>query len=211
MFTGLIEEVGTVLIAEKRSGGLILTVKASEVIKNAATGDSISINGACQTVTSFNTSSFCVTAVEETLKRTTLGELRSGDKVNLETSLTLNKKLGGHLVQGHVDCTGKISEIRDQGTGIIVKIEFPDTYSKYLIHVGSVTIEGISLTVADFTSGSFKVSIIPHTWENTNLKYKKTGSRVNLEFDVLGKYVESILKQKGQGGITKEWLNEMGF
>ncbi|HEX2866310.1 MAG TPA: riboflavin synthase [Ignavibacteriales bacterium] len=211
MFTGLVEETGTVKLVKNISGGIELTVNARKVLEGLLIGDSINISGACQTVTSFDKGSFTVTAVEETLKKTNLGKLNVGSLVNLERSLTMNKRLGGHFVMGHVDTTGKILRIRQLGSSILMEVSYPKEFGKYIIHVGSVAVEGISLTVAGFSERSFTVSLIPHTWKETNLKEKTPGMEVNLEFDVLGKYVAKILSKDEGTGITSEWIKKNGF
>lgn len=211
MFTGLIEEIGIVKSITPLGGGRSITVYCSRILEGIKTGDSININGACQTVEKIEKDSFTVTAVEETVKKTTLGNFKKGEKVNLESSLTLSKKLGGHFVLGHVDTTGKIISITKQPASYLVSISYPSEYSKFIIHVGAIAVDGISLTVADFNQHQLTVSIIPHTWKETTLQDRKTGSLVNLEFDVIGKYVSRILGYEKQGGITENWLKELGF
>ncbi|MGE5353258.1 MAG: riboflavin synthase [Acidobacteriota bacterium] len=211
MFTGLVEEIGTVKQVKSLSGGMELTVNALKVLEGLALGDSININGACQTVTQFDKNSFKVTAVEETLKKTNLGKLKTGSPVNLERSLTMNKRLGGHFVMGHVDTTGKILSIRKLATSFILEVSYPREFGKYIINVGAIAIEGISLTIAEFNERSLKVSLIPHTWNSTNLQDKTQGMEVNLEFDVLGKYVAKILSKDEATGITGEWIKQNGF
>ena len=212
MFTGLVEEIGTVKSVRSLSGGGIdITVSAQKVIEGLILGDSININGACQTVTEFGKNSFKVTAVEETLKKTNLGKLKAGSRVNLERSLTLNKRLGGHFVMGHVDTTGKILNIRKLAASYLLEISYPKEFGKYIINVGAIAVEGISLTIAEFNERSFMVSLIPHTWMETNLQEKSQGMEVNLEFDVLGKYVAKILSKDEGTGITGEWIKQNGF
>jgi len=211
MFTGLVEEIGIVKTITPLGGGLKLAISCSILIPGAKLGDSININGACQTVEKIDKDSFYVTAVEETVKKTSLGYFKRGDRVNLESSITLNKKLGGHFVLGHVDCTGKIISIRKQTASYLLEVSYPAEFSKYIIHVGAIAVDGISLTVAEFDEHNFVVSVIPHTWKETTLQDKKTGDLVNLEFDILGKYVSRILDKGKQGGITENWLKELGF
>ncbi|CUS97747.1 riboflavin synthase, partial [Candidatus Kryptonium thompsonii] len=152
------------------------------------------INGVCLTVFERQTDRFKVEAVEETIKKTNLGDLKTGDLVNLELSLKLEERLGGHIVLGHVDTTGTIKSIKKLKNSWIFEIEFPEKFGRYIISEGSIAVDGISLTVAELDANRFKVSIIPFTWENTNLKFRKVGDRVNLEFDFFGKYVERFLK-----------------
>lgn len=211
MFTGLVEEIGKIKSITPLGGGYKIAISCSKILNEIKIGDSININGACQTVEKFDKDSFEVTAVEETISKTTLGKLKRGDRVNLESSLTLNKKLGGHFVLGHVDTTGKIISIIKKNTSYLVEIFHPQEYSKYIIHVGAVAIDGISLTIADFKDQSFVVSVIPHTWHETILQERKPGDLVNIEFDVLGKYVSKIIDRGNKGGITADWLKEMGF
>lgn len=211
MFTGLVEEIGKIKSITPLGGGYKIVISCSKILNGIKTGDSININGACQTVERFNGESFEVTAVEETIKKTAFKKLKRGDRVNLESSLTLDKKLGGHFVLGHVDTTGKISSIVKQTTSYLVEIFYPKEYSKYIIHVGAIAIDGISLTIADSKDQSFVVSVIPHTWQETVLQERKPGDLVNIEFDVLGKYVSKIIDSGNKGGITADWLKEMGF
>lgn len=211
MFTGLVEEIGSVKQVKSLSGGIEITVNALKVLEGLQIGDSININGACQTVTEFDKGSFKVTAVEETLKKTNLGRLKPGSRVNLERSLTLNKRLGGHFVMGHVDTVGKILSIKKLATSYLLEVSYPKEFSKYIINVGAIAIEGISLTIAEFTGRSLTVSLIPHTWTATNLSDKAQGMEVNLEFDVLGKYVARILSKDEASGITEEWIKQNGF
>ncbi len=212
MFTGLIEETGILKKKLQVGGGYQFTISAKEILKNLQIGDSININGTCQTVTSFDNETFSAVAVEETLKKTNLGSLQINDIVNLESSLTLNKKLGGHIVLGHVDCVGAVAGIKKLQTSNLVKVEYPKEFSKYLINVGSIAVNGISLTVAEFDDKTFTVSVIPHTWDATSFSKLSVGSKVNLEFDVLGKYVEKLINRAPESkGITADKLKELGF
>ncbi len=196
MFNGLIEEIGIIKNKISLGGGITFIISASKVLNNLSIGDSININGACQTVVEKNKNYFSVETVEATLKKTNFNQLRIGDKVNIERSLKVENMFGGHFVLGHIDSVGKIKEIKKLTTSYLIKIQYPKEFSKYLINVGSIAIEGISLTIAEIKNDSFTVSIIPHTWKETNLSLKKIGDKVNLEFDVLGKYVEKILSQR---------------
>lgn len=211
MFTGLIEEIGTIKSLTPFGGGLKIVISASEIPGDCSVGDSINVNGACQTVTSLGKGFFEVTAVTETVKKTTLGKLRLNERVNLERSLTLNKKLGGHFVMGHVDTTGKIMNIRKLPDSYLVDISYPKEFGKYIVNVGAISVDGISLTIASFAETVFTVSVIPHTWSNTVLADRSAGSMVNLEFDILGKYVARMLGREESTGLTEEWLKQQGF
>lgn len=193
MFTGIIEELGILSEKIKTGEGIKLKINAKKVLSGLNIGDSICINGCCLTVVKKNKSSFYVDTIEETLKKTNLGKLKINDEVNLERSLKVNARFGGHFVLGHVDVKGIIKKIQKFSNSHFITISFPTKFSKYLIHVGSISIDGISLTIAKLNKNSFSVGIIPHTWKETNLSKKKIGDTVNLEFDMLGKYVEKII------------------
>lgn len=196
MFTGLVEEIGEIQESRSIGGGRRFKIKAKEILKDISIDDSICLNGCCLTAVEFDIKSFSADAIEETLRKTNLGEFRPGKKVNLERALLPNKRLGGHFMQGHVDTTGKIVSIVKESTGTLVKISFDGNFRKYLINVGSIGVNGCSLTIARLESNTFTVAIIPHTWENTIFKFSKSGDTVNLEFDMLGKYVENMMKFK---------------
>ena len=206
MFTGIVEEVGRVISA--RSGNLVIT--ASNVIPEMEVGGSIAVNGVCLTVTSFNTSSFSVDIMSETLKRTNLGLLRAGDRVNLERPLTLGGRMGGHLVQGHVDDTGRVTSIRWQGRAMLIWFEAAPEVMRYIVEKGFVAVDGVSLTIATKDTSSFQVSIVDYTREHTILGSRQVGDLVNLEVDIIAKYVEQ-LSQAPQRGITIDFLEEHGF
>ena len=210
MFTGIIQEIGIVKGAANRGGNLTLQIEARKTAPRLDIGASVSINGACQTVTSKDEYNFKVEAIKETLTRTNLGELRAGSRVNLETPLAMNDLLHGHLMQGHIDCTSRIREIRPIEGSIIITFDLPSEYKKYLIEKGSISIDGVSLTVMDILSGAFRVSIIPHTMRSTIFLFKKVGDSVNLEFDMLAKYIENIVSPERRE-ITMEFLKEHGF
>ena len=196
MFTGLVEEIGTLVEKRKTGLGLRLKINSGLTLQDLQLGSSIAVNGVCLTVVERDKKTFSVDTIEETLKKTNLGFLELNDRVNLERPLKTNDRLGGHFVLGHVDTVGKITNIKALSNSHLVTISFPKQYSKYLIHVGSVAIDGVSMTVAILDDHSFSVGVIPHTWQNTIFSLKKIGSPVNLEFDVLGKYVERILLNK---------------
>jgi len=211
MFTGLVEEVGTLKQKNQFGNGLRLTIQAEKISPELAIGESVNINGACQTVIQTTKNSFTVETIEETLKKTTLGYLRAGDRVNLERSLQANARLGGHFVLGHIDTPGEIIESIPLSASHELRIKIPETFSKYIVHVGSIAIDGISLTLADVRENTFTVAIIPHTWKETNLSGKRVGDFVNLEFDILGKYVAKFLGIENESKLTEEWLKELGY
>lgn len=213
MFTGIIEEVGTVRAIKPGS----LELNATKVLEDVHLGDSIAVNGVCLTVTSFTSHSFCVDVMPETFRRTSLGSLSIGSKVNLERAMAANGRFGGHIVAGHVDDTGMISHTKKEGNAVWITVSTPDTLLRYIIEKGSITIDGISLTVAAVTDRDFSVSIIPHTGEETTLLGKKVGDLVNLECDMVGKYVEKLLsfqeapKKESPSKLTLDFLTEHGF
>lgn len=212
MFTGLIEDVGLVVNRRKKGNGLVLDIKSEIICSDIGKGDSVNINGVCQTVTGFERDSFEVEAIRETLERSNLGLLLPNDRVNLERSLNLTARLGGHLVYGHIDCLGEITGISPMGEQVDIAVKYAEGFSRYIVMKGSIAMEGISLTVAENSPGLFKVSIIPHSLEATNLVYKKIGDRVNLEFDIMAKYVENMLNSNpSSGSITIDKLKEKGW
>jgi riboflavin synthase len=196
MFTGLIEEKGKLINKIKTGDGLRLVLTAQKVFNDLNIGSSISVNGVCLTVVELNNNSFAVDTIEETLKKTNLGQLNLNDFVNLERPLKADARLGGHFVLGHVDTTGKVESVMELSNSHFMTISFPKNFQQYLIYVGSVAIDGVSMTVAEVTDNTFSVGIIPHTWVETVFSNKKPGDSVNLEFDVLGKYVEKIMEGK---------------
>ena len=212
MFTGIIEEIGKIKSFKKDSNGATIEVDCSLVLEDTKLGDSIAINGVCQTVIELTPNSFKARVSDETLKVTTFENLKSGDIVNLERALTLNSRLGGHIVSGHVDCRGKFTKIEKLTDFYNLEFEIPQNQTKYVVHKGSITINGISLTVAEINHNRFKVAIIPHTFENTNLKALDVGDNVNIETDILGKYVEKMLSLKDNDSkISMTFLQENGF
>ncbi|MDO4169387.1 MAG: riboflavin synthase [Lachnospiraceae bacterium] len=212
MFTGIIEEIGTVKALKPG----ILELSAKKVLEDVHIGDSIAVNGVCLTVTSFTNNSFCVDVMPETFRRTSLGQLSIGKTVNLERAMAANGRFGGHIVAGHIDDTGTISNIHNEGNAVWITIDTPSSLLKYIIEKGSITIDGISLTVAKVTNHDFCVSIIPHTGEETTLLSKRIGDKVNLECDMIGKYVEKLLSFREpnpsqESNITLEFLAQHGF
>jgi riboflavin synthase len=217
MFTGLVEEVGTVEAVRHGTGASRLVLQAPHVAPGTAIGDSICINGVCLTAVTVAPPRLEFEAVAETLRRSNLGELRPGDRVNLERAMAANARFGGHIVQGHVDAVGRVARITPEATSHLVTIEAPPELMRYVVEKGSIAIDGISLTVAAATPDSFTVAIIPHTWQATTLGNRRPGDRVNLEADVLAKYVERLLEArlKAEGlrgaGLTEAALREQGF
>jgi len=195
LFTGIIKEVGTVTKISDLDGGKEITI-ACDMANKLAVDQSISINGVCHTVTSHDTETFTVQSVEETLRKTNIGDLSEDDPVNLERSLHPDQLLDGHLVQGHIDATGSIVRIEQEGTDWLFTVEYPEAYRDLIVGRGSIAIDGISLTVASEKNHQFTVAIIPYTYEHTNLHNKNEGDSVNLEFDVLGKYVVRYLENR---------------
>ena len=198
MFTGLVEEKGELLQKIKTGDGYQLVIKASKIMRDLDIGSSISVNGCCLTVVKIDGNTFAVDTIEETLNKTNLGVLKQGMNVNLERPLAAEARLGGHFVLGHIDTTGKVEDVKELSNSHWLTISFPEKFKQYLIYVGSVAIDGVSMTVAELKDKSFSVGIIPHTWKETIFADKKIGDTVNLEFDVLGKYVERIMESKSQ-------------
>lgn len=195
MFTGLIEELGTVAAVEQLENGSRLIVQANLVTGDMANGDSVAVNGVCLTALDVTTSSFAADVSPETMARSTIGRLGVGSRVNLERSVTPTTRLGGHIVQGHVDFRGKFLGATEQGDFWTVTIGFPVEIARYLVFKGSVSVEGISLTIAEIREDSFDIAVIPKTWEVTNLHSLRHGDAVNLEADIIAKYVERLLEK----------------
>lgn len=194
MFTGIIEELGRVRSIEHRGQNARIVIEAHTVTDDTKQGDSISVNGVCLTALDITPDSFAADVSRETLARSTLGSLLPGTSVNLERAVTPSMRLGGHIVQGHVDARGKLVSVTDLGESWTVRIDYPKQIARYLVFKGSVTVEGISLTIADLKDDYFEVAIIPKTWELTNLSQLKPGDDVNLEVDIIAKYVERMMK-----------------
>ncbi|WP_019536706.1 riboflavin synthase [Paenibacillus ginsengihumi] len=221
MFTGIIEEIGTMKRIDRQGQAMVLTIGARRVLEDVKLGDSIAVNGVCLTVIAFDGGSFSVDVMPETFRRSNLRKLSSGSPVNLERAMPLNGRFGGHIVQGHVDTTGIITARTPEENAVVFRLEprEPDML-RYVIPHGSITIDGISLTVVEVTDRAFTVSIIPHTLAETVLQYKQPGDEVNLECDVLGKYIEKLLAagsvpgsgvRSGAGGLSEAFLAEHGF
>lgn len=218
MFTGLVEEVGKMKGITKQGEAMRLVIGASLVTDGVKLGDSISVNGVCLTVTSFDGASFAADVMPETYRKSNLHQLRAGEQVNLERAMQAGGRFGGHIVQGHVDGTGKITSRETDANAVVYKIHIDDAdMLRYVIPKGSITIDGISLTVVDTSSNTLSVSIIPHTLGETALQHKRAGDTVNIECDVIGKYVDHLLHFKqpealpAKAKLTTSFLMENGF
>jgi len=214
MFTGIIEETGTVIAVKKGSQSARIKIAAQKILTDLHVGDSINTNGACLTVSHFDDHGFEVDVMHESLDRTNLGQLQPGSRVNLERALQLSDRLGGHLVSGHIDGGGRILSIQKDDTAYWFTISAAPGILKYIVQKGSVALDGISLTVAGIAPGSFKVSIIPHTAAETTLLLKKTGELLNIECDLIGKYIERFVHPESEepsGNIDINFLSKHGF
>lgn len=216
MFTGIIEEIGEVSSIENGEKSSVISIKADKVLEGTKLGESISTNGVCLTVNKLYKDSFTATVMAETLRRSNLGNLKIGSKVNLERALTLDKRLGGHIVSGHIDGVGTIVDVKKEDISTWFSIKVQKELLKYIVEKGSIAIDGISLTVAYVDNEIFKVSIIPHTGENTILHSKKVKDSVNIECDIMGKYIEKLLKTKdtnneNKTNIDMNFLMKNGF
>ena len=223
MFTGIIEETGKVEAVAKGSNSAVITIAAVKVLEDTKIGDSIAVNGVCLTVTSISGRKFSADVMAETLRRSSLGSLKHGSMVNLERAMAANGRFGGHIVSGHIDGVGVISSFEKEDNAVWVEIETPAKILRYIVEKGSITIDGISLTVAKLTDSSFAVSVIHHTGEETTLLNRNPGDIVNLENDIVGKYVERLMNFKtddrdnkseernNSDSITMNFLNENGF
>ena len=214
MFTGIIEEIGKVSEVNPIPGGKTIKISAIKILNDISVNDSVSVNGVCLTTTQVDEQGFKVDAVGVTLEKTTFSELQISSPVNLERSLKLSDRLGGHFVLGHVNGTGVIKEIIKLGNNYLVRVNVPNNLKKYLIDEGSITIDGISLTIAELKDSTIGISIIPHTWNNTTLQYKNAEDRVNIEPDVLAKYVERLTNKKEfehKNKLSENWLKELGY
>lgn len=210
MFTGIIEEIGTVVAMTRGARSFSLEVRAQKVLEDTKIGDSISTNGVCLTVTELSENSFKADVMPETVSRTALQELTTGSLVNLERALSLQTRLGGHIVTGHIDGTGRISQRRNDDNALWISIECAPSLLRHIVEKGSITIQGVSLTVARVDESSFAVSLIPHTQSVTTLHNLRIGSLVNLETDIIAKYVEKMLGKNSSEGIMNT-LEKAGF
>lgn len=215
MFTGIIEEIGTLKGISHGTASARLTIRAENVLEDTRVGDSIAVNGVCLTVVQLTPREFAADVMAETLSKTNLGVLIPGDRVNLERALRLGDRLGGHLVSGHIDGVGTITRLEKHDIATLVTVQAPRAVMRYIIKKGSVAIDGISLTVVDFQGDSFQVSLIPHTAHATVLGEKKIGATVNLEGDLIGKYVERLSafpeSNSSESRVSLEFLAEHGF
>lgn len=210
MFTGIVEEMGTVRRLTKTPNRCELELNASKVLEGTQIGDSIAVNGVCLTVIQMGSDGFTADVMPETLRRSNLGTLKSGSFVNLERAMAANGRFGGHIVAGHIDGTGKMQSMQPEGNAVLVTITASPEILRYVVEKGSIAIDGISLTVAKVTHSDFTVSLIPHTGEETTLLKHRPGEIVNLETDIIGKYVEKLMQPKS-GGVTVELLQKNGF
>lgn len=217
MFTGIVEEMGVVKTLERTLAGTTLRILASAILDDVAVGASVSVNGACLTVVSVGDREFGVDVSPETLSVTTLGALTVGAPVNLERAMRVNERIGGHLVAGHVDAVGSIRNRKQEGNAIVLTIEAPKEVLRYCVHKGSITLDGISMTINELTDRTFSVAVIPHTAKMTTLGLKNPGDTVNLESDLIGKYVERLLQERGRlpanptPVIDRDYLRKRGL
>lgn len=215
MFTGIIEEIGEIESIQKGSQSAVLHIQCRKVLEGTEIGDSIAVNGVCLTVTSMNDKGYTADVMAETLDRSSLGRLQSGSRVNLERAMAADGRFGGHIVAGHIDGTGTIQNISRDETAIWYQIAAEPQILRYIVEKGSITVDGISLTVAGVSQSDFSVSVIPHTQGNTTLVDRKPGEIVNLETDIIGKYVEKLLQpgepEQKESKLTLEFLAEHGF
>lgn len=223
MFTGIVEEIGTVVSISQGAKAAKMTLQGNLIFEDMHIGDSIAVNGVCLTVTEKTSNTFIVDVMPETLRRSSLGKLSKGSKVNMERAMAANGRFGGHIVSGHIDGTGEIESFVKEDNAVWVTIKASSKLLKYIIEKGSITIDGISLTVAYVDNRCFKVSLIPHTAANTTLLTKKAGDIVNLENDIVGKYIDKLMHfdssenseasntKEESGGVSMEFLSQNGF
>lgn len=210
MFTGIIEEIGKIKSITRGSRSVALEVQAKKVLEDTKVGDSIATNGVCLTVTSLTGAGFRADVMPETMRRSSLGTLKPGDRVNLERALCLSSRLGGHIVAGHVDGTGRITDVQRDDIAVWITISADAQLLRYMIEKGSITVDGVSLTIAYVDESVFRVSVIPHTQEETTLTGKHTGDIVNLENDMIARYVEKLMGRENKG-LSLEFLQANGF
>ncbi|WP_099467270.1 riboflavin synthase [Konateibacter massiliensis] len=215
MFTGIIEEVGKITDIKKGMKSIVLTIQAEEIFSDLHLGDSVAVNGVCLTVTGFTNHTFTADVMPETLNRSSLSALKQGSLVNLERAMPVNGRFGGHIVSGHIDGTGEIVRIEKEDNAIWYTVKAEPAIMRYIVEKGSVTIDGISLTVARAYTDCFQVSVIPHTAKATALSAKVVGDTVNLENDIIGKYIEKFMQPKAEekpkSRITKEFMEKFGY
>lgn len=210
MFTGIIEEKGTVERIVHGEKSCRLTIRAERIFDDLRLGDSVAVNGVCLTAAEINSGSFTADVMAETMRRTSLGSLVPGSRVNLERAMQMGGRFGGHIVSGHIDGTGTILSMVREDNAVWVRIAAEESITRYIVEKGSVALDGISLTVAEVQRDEFAVSIIPHTASETTLMERKTGDKINIECDIIGKYVEKLSKPRS-GGITEDFLRKYGF
>lgn len=213
MFTGIIEETGTVRNIERIAQGAVISVECSKIMDDLNIGDSVAVNGACQTVVKLRNNSFDIEASAETMQMTTFKYFKEGDLVNLERAMSATSRFGGHMVTGHIDGIGEFIERVNQGIADLYYFRAPDEVAKYMVYKGSISIDGISLTIASLKENVFGVSVISQTSKSTNLQYLNAGGRINLESDIIAKYVEKFLSKSDNSSesINMSYLEEHGF
>lgn len=215
MFTGIITNIGTIASVKKIINSSLIMIKSKEITPQLKSGDSIAINGVCLTVIRKENNQFEVEAVEETLKKTTFKYQKEGEEVNLELPVSVTGRFDGHIVQGHVDCVGVIKYLKELTKSWMIRIQIPTEHKINIVKIGSIAVDGISLTIADVNKNCFDVSIIPYTMKHTVLRNKNVGSKVNIEFDIIGKYVtnylNSIIRERSENKITLEKLKKLGY
>ena len=213
MFTGIIEEIGTVKEVRHGHRSAVVTISAEKVLPGTSIGDSIAVNGVCLTVIAMDDDSFSADATPETISRSSLWQMHRGSRVNLERAMAADGRFGGHIVMGHIDGTGKVSRVIKDDNSVLLSIEAAPELMRYIIEKGSIAIDGISLTVAEVWESGFTVSVIPHTASATTIGWMVAGTTVNLETDIIGKYAERFLmpEKRSRKGITAEMLSEYGF
>ena len=213
MFTGIVEEIGVVSEVKRTSQGAVLSINASDVLTDSGVGDSIAIDGVCLTMTQADNTKFTADISAETLRRTTLGDRSRGDGVNLERSLQFGSRLGGHIVLGHVDDVGVISDWRDEGDSSMMRVSASSDVMRYVVFKGSTCVDGISLTIANLFETEFEIALIPHTKQVTTIGKKRVGDRVNIEVDLLGRYVEKLLGEQSRSpcSVDLAFLKSHGF
>jgi riboflavin synthase len=212
VFTGLVEEVGRVLRIQKQSDKHLLTISAQQILADQRLGDSIAVDGACQTITQLEPGTFTVEALQGTLQKTTLGQLAVGQKVNLERAMALGDRLGGHMVQGHIQSTGLIREIRRSGENIFLSMAIPTKLQRYCIHEGSIALQGVSLTIYQKDPEGVSVNIIPHTWSHTALEQYRPGDRLNVETDLIARHLETLIPPLSEREpLTEDALRAWGY
>lgn len=212
MFTGIVKELGEVERIEVSADGARLAIHAPETASRVQVGDSVAINGVCLTVIRKEDGRLWFDAVQETLRRSNLGKLKPGDRVNLEDALRVGEAMGGHFVQGHVDATGTVQQLVPQGNAVVMVVSVGEEWMRYVVPKGSVAVDGVSLTVVDAGASDFSVWLIPHTRAVTTLGFRQVGDEVNVEFDMLAKYIERLLQTRQErGGVDMELLRRAGF